>query len=202
MLKAWRCDGTDDCTDGSDEHGCGNDKIVCGEGQFLCEADQTCIPTLLTCNGRNECSDGADEKLPRCESKKRFCDIKDNEFSCEREPGKMYGSQCVNANVVCDGSPDCDNGKDEDPQFCDGKPSLYILVSSSPHCIACTSPRVPLPTANAPERLCSDDLCSGGANCTDVYGNNEKSFGHYCLCAPGYKYVEHVHQCQGQYSLQ
>lgn len=112
----------DDCSDGSDEDGCDPNEITCGDGQFICQADQTCIPHLLTCNGRNECSDGEDEKLDECASKtKRFCDIGKGEFSCEQDADKMFGSQCVPANKVCDGHVDCQNGKDEGDQWCSGK---------------------------------------------------------------------------------
>ena len=48
---------------------------------------------------------------------------------------RCWPDQCLSACVVCDGFPDCENDKDEDPQFCGNyacKYSPWIFFSFLP----------------------------------------------------------------------
>lgn len=84
-------------------------------GQFQCKQSKQCIEELYLCDGDHDCSDGSDEAYigrGPCNA------VASN--NCEHISGGMAnaifrcdGSRCLRRSVVCDGTPNCNDGSDE-----------------------------------------------------------------------------------------
>jgi len=149
IARSAICNGRKSCPDNSDESTatCGTD---CGgmSGRFPCD-DGTCIIESLErgrCNGKEECPDGSDESKAACGDD---CGGNKDRFSCG--DGKCINRwNWIDAKFrLCDGTNDCDNGKDEDcGDNCGGHDELFRC-------------------ANGEKCILARKKCDGKAHCTD-----------------------------------
>ncbi|XP_078282958.1 sortilin-related receptor isoform X2 [Rhinoraja longicauda] len=118
----WLCDGDDDCFDESDE-----DTNLCAKTDcngFKCK-NGTCIGMTERCNGVTDCPDGLDEQNcnPLCS---RYF-----EFACKN------GRQCLPKEMVCDGTQQCDDASDEDPNYASCSGTAEFNRSCEPFSFKC-----------------------------------------------------------------
>ncbi|CAG2171240.1 unnamed protein product, partial [Oppiella nova] len=105
------CDGENDCGDNSDEdyNNCKN--FDCPDDWFRC-GDNRCIPMNTVCNGVIDCKDGlaSDERHPNPCPRNVTCP--QDFFSCDET------NICAHPHWLCDGSDDCGDKSDENPERC------------------------------------------------------------------------------------
>jgi hypothetical protein len=140
VTKHWRCDGEPDCMDGSDEFGCDTDL----------EPDARAI---------NVTDSGSDDT--EAEHKNEFlfkpCDNA-TEFQC------TTSSLCVPKYWLCDGTSDCTDSSDEEPEMCQIYKSelhceedMFFCGDADKQCI--------------PERW----TCDGNADCPNSFDEHPRT---------------------------
>lgn len=100
---------------------------VCGEGEIYCyvlsKMSLTCLSEEYVCNGRYDCLTGEDESSSACKNtydsitekrNNRVCEY--NEIYCYVAEAQRYA--CLPNVKICDGTADCYQSEDEDPNMC------------------------------------------------------------------------------------
>ncbi|XP_063388118.1 low-density lipoprotein receptor-related protein 1-like [Cydia fagiglandana] len=111
---AW-CNNKDDCPGGTDEHGCNSCSAY---GQFECRQEPRCLSMRSVCNHNKDCKDGSDETPEACELVNRTSRV----FPPQYPPAECHHGflcrtgQCIEWREVCDQTPDCFDGSDENGQ--------------------------------------------------------------------------------------
>ncbi|XP_054913786.1 low-density lipoprotein receptor-related protein 2 isoform X1 [Poeciliopsis prolifica] len=122
--KAWRCDGTKDCTDDSDELNC--PPPSCSSQEFKCVTSGECISLGFVCDGEKDCVDGSDEQRT-CGG--RTC--RPDQFTCQE-------GQCIPSKYRCDRVTDCVDNTDEKncnyPQCTQKTCANGACYNNSQHC--------------------------------------------------------------------
>ncbi|XP_035688750.1 SCO-spondin-like [Branchiostoma floridae] len=141
-----RCDGHDDCGDMSDEYGC-----ICTIHQFTCFSGE-CILRSQLCDGTPDCPRGEDEGK-NCENMTTAIPMTTVSVTlpttCAPEEFVCETGDCLPADKLCDGQPDCPDGSDEKDEYC--------IVTCAPAQFQC------------PDGTCIDIswLCDGSVDCED-----------------------------------
>lgn len=137
------CDGRIQCMNGADEDNCWTKK--CPEEKIVrCQSSTLCLDLMDLCDGEPACPGGEDEDP-------RFC----RSFPCPKDrPFRCRSGKCIENQNLCDGVfKDCEEGEDEDLDFCS---RVHVCPSTRPFkcdygkCIA--------------EKM----LCDGSYNCLDA----------------------------------
>ena len=132
---------------------CSVDRFFCGE---VTGSWHKCIPLSFVCDGVKDCSDARDERdcANKSPARKRIATVpavlrclQNGQFLCS-----LFG-RCIESKLVCDGTPDCYDGEDE--QGCDR---------------FCGVGEVQCPTAgvgSGRECISSAGVCDGKVDCGD-----------------------------------
>ncbi|XP_030848008.1 transmembrane protease serine 3 [Strongylocentrotus purpuratus] len=121
----------------------------CHQDEFQCD-DGSCIPAYLACDWYLDCSDRSDEGI-NCEYDGFECKSGDNMISLE---------------WMCDGSYDCDDGSDEDHQYCENHASVTKICPR----ISCD---------NGTRCVQEGEICDGTQHCSDGLDESDE------LCSAG-----------------
>ncbi|XP_048001083.1 putative vitellogenin receptor [Leguminivora glycinivorella] len=111
---AW-CNSKDDCPGGTDEHNC---SACVPRGFYECTQERRCLSMTNVCDHNRDCKDGSDETPDACELVNRTSRV----FSVPYPPAVCnHGflcrtGQCIEFEGVCDQTPDCFDGSDENGQ--------------------------------------------------------------------------------------
>ncbi|XP_078324342.1 low-density lipoprotein receptor-related protein 1-like isoform X2 [Crassostrea virginica] len=118
----------------------------CKSSQFFCKRSSKCIPFWWKCDGVYDCEDGSDEPSD-CE---KYPCSRPGEFKCAHNGSA--DKDCVNPVEICNGSPQCNNGWDEDPFVC-------LNFTCLPGFTKCVNDSMCIPTADLCEQpSCNPDL--------------------------------------------
>eukprot|EP00088_Acartia_fossae_P028899 TRINITY_DN296_c0_g1_i2.p1 TRINITY_DN296_c0_g1~~TRINITY_DN296_c0_g1_i2.p1 ORF type:complete len:1146 (-),score=231.79 TRINITY_DN296_c0_g1_i2:150-3587(-) len=201
LPDSMRCDGTPECLGGEDELGCDLDEMTfeledgrkvqadaaCPPPMVRCKDEQqTCIPDWHFCDGSPDCLDGSDEVGCGNKTAHHQCLASEGKFACALKNSYEVDIMCIDADQLCNGSPQCPKGDDEENCGLKNCESFGCEQNcmESPH--------------SGPQCYCEDgyELAIDGKNCQDIdecqqYGkcsqlcHNEK--GKYaCSCRDGY----------------
>ncbi|KAK7077185.1 hypothetical protein SK128_005539 [Halocaridina rubra] len=179
IMKAWVCDGTEDCLNGEDEANC----TECAANQFQCADKTQCIPKHQRCNARKDCNDGSDEAECPTPSPEQVaqCDAKTH-YMCRT-------GRCILKNKLCDGTDHCGDNEDESEEVCGVNECERNKGGCTHKCIdtregyycACDNGyklvgKYTCEDINECEEV--SGICS--QTCTNTIG------GYHCSCLPGY----------------
>jgi len=205
--EEFRCDGHVDCEGGEDEVDCDDQLLsatiqVKGQGKvevhadpecpfqdnmIRCEdAERTCIPARHICDGEADCLNGSDELHCGNRTQHHECLPSEGNFACA--PSALdLDIQCIRADQVCNGKPQCPKGDDEG-DFCALKtcPTFGCehFCMETPHEGPKCHCEVGYKLA-ADMKQCEDiDECQIYGSCDQLCHNNKGGF--ECGCNDGY----------------
>ncbi|KAI8432542.1 hypothetical protein MSG28_013539 [Choristoneura fumiferana] len=179
-----RCNGVIDCPGGTDESGC---EAHCGAlGMFDCKQQQICVAIKNVCNGHKDCADGSDETPDACKRVNRTSRLFAHPYpSAACHNGFLCRTgQCIEWREVCDGTPHCFDGSDENGKCftaCERNTCTFECQPTpmGPHCMCPMGYEL-----SADHRACVDvDECTRGV-CAQRCRNTPGSF--LCACRHGY----------------
>lgn len=198
------CDGVKDCSDGSDETNCRTSETkptkssknktketsICEKHEFKCSNNE-CIMKKFQCDGHIDCVDGSDEV--NCESLKilNVTSSPPTTLECDH-PNRLCdnNTKCLSVEYLCDGKPDCADGKDEgfrcEEHLCDHSFDCSHICHNAPEGMVCSCP--------GHLHLQSDKMTCLEAHPCAVWGTCSqkcipKNNRHACNCFDGY-YLE------------
>ncbi|CAH2057043.1 unnamed protein product, partial [Iphiclides podalirius] len=177
-----RCNAKVECPGGTDEAGC--DFRCAPHGLFECRQQLACVARAMVCDGRNDCSDGSDETPDACRRVNKTLSHGDFYPAAECHNGYLCDNgQCVEWIEVCDGTPNCFDGTDENGMCEAGCVALRCAqgchsTPRGPRCTCARGYRFQPPAGCADVDECAMAVCSQGCR------NTPGSF--ICSCHRGY----------------
>ncbi|XP_062600838.1 low-density lipoprotein receptor-related protein 1-like [Saccostrea cucullata] len=150
----------------------------CTSSQFYCKRSSKCIPFWWKCDGVYDCEDGSDEPHD-CDEYP--CSVP-GEFKCAHN-GSKDAKDCVNPVEICDGTPQCDNGWDENPFVCRN----FTCLPGFTKCV------------NESKCIPSPDLCENPSCNPELHSikcTNQKCDSNMFKCANG-QCISYVWWCDG-----
>uniref|UniRef100_A0A9J2P3L7 EGF-like domain-containing protein n=1 Tax=Ascaris lumbricoides TaxID=6252 RepID=A0A9J2P3L7_ASCLU len=179
LRPSQKCDGHRDCADFSDEigcHTCANDTFACGL------PSSKCISQHQVCDRVIDCEDASDELYCSCFSNMGHGFTSFRCFNGNATKGSTL--YCIQRSMVCDGTPQCPNGHDEDPRVC-------ALHDCGDNHLKCANNRC-YPQAGFCDGVsdCEDDSDEKNAFCNKTCRNSFR-------CVTTGRCVPYTKQCDG-----
>lgn len=168
------------------------DQCPTEEDFFRCADGSRSIPCYAICNGNSDCQDGSDEEAQLCGRRRLTaesttgapnpyeprpaepdqCPTEDDYFRC------VDGSDNVACYDICNGSPECQDGSDEDAQMCERRRSATEATinpydSRQPQPEQCTDDEGYFQCTGSISRVPCYEVCNQEANCEDASDEEE-----------------------------
>ncbi|XP_013181939.1 PREDICTED: putative vitellogenin receptor isoform X2 [Papilio xuthus] len=188
-----RCNAKVDCPGGTDEAGC--DFRCAPHGLFECKQEMSCVAKKQLCDGKNDCMDGSDETLEACRKVNATLPRTIAKYPASecRNGYLCHNGQCIELSELCDGTPNCFDGSDENGQCnigCEtvGCEQRCVRTPQGPRCECRPGYKRAPPTSCIDIDECTFDVCS--QKCRNVPG----SF--ICSCHHGYALRSDSRSCK------